>query len=153
MIHAITVHFSILKNRINKKGLCAIRSRVAIANKRKDLYTGLFIAPKYWDDKLCKALPTTDDALYINNQLKAIQHELEKIYLRLSLEQNTVNLEDVFNEYKGEPVKKELTLIAALRKHQDRNHKLIGIDITKTNSSSISSGLFYIISKFKHLCN
>ena len=56
----LSILYLIRKNKINSKGICPIECRITFNNKRKPFYTGLFVNPKYWDNKQQKVKPPNE---------------------------------------------------------------------------------------------
>ncbi len=56
----ITILFVISPTKINQKGLCPLNCRITPNKDRKQLSTGLFVNPTYWENKLQKVNSNDD---------------------------------------------------------------------------------------------
>ena len=124
----ITILFLLYKAKINSRGLCPIRCRVTFSKRRKEFSTGLFINPSFWDGKRQRVKPN-EQSEYLNNQLSLIKQNLNQAFLFLQVKGTPLNVLDIFNQYKGDAPKDELSVMEVYNLHSARIKKLIGIDI------------------------
>ncbi len=66
---------------------------------------------------------------FINGVLSIIKQNINNAYLRLQLEQDQYEVEDIFNLYFGRNGKKEDTLVSYYNKYLAKINRLIGKDI------------------------
>ena len=125
----ITILFVINTNKTNQKGLCPLSCRITLNRVLKQFATGLFVNPSYWESKLQKVTVQDSNHKYINTQLERIQVKIYNIALVFQLQGIELKIENIFNEYKGIPLKKEEYILSCYRKYVSRIHKLIGIEI------------------------
>ena len=83
--------YFLVKNRLNKRGLVAIKCRVTYNGKRKDFSTGIFINPNHWDLKKQKLLPSPDEQS-INLQLDLIKNKINKVFLFLQVNEDDFDI-------------------------------------------------------------
>lgn len=125
----ITILFVINTNKTNQKGLCPLSCRTTLNRVRKQFATGLFVNPSYWESKLQKVNVLDSNHKYINTQLERIQVKIYNITLVFQLQGIELKTDNIFNEYKGIPLKKEEYIVSCYRKYVSRIHKLVGIEI------------------------
>ncbi len=137
----------------NSKGMCPIRCRVTYKKVRKDFSTGKFINPKHWNSKKQLVEPPEPDAALINTQLSLISTKLNQAFLLLQVNEINFDVYDIYQQYKGKPLKKERGVVEIYDMHSARIMKLIGIDIKQvTYSKYVESGRHlqaFIKHKFK----
>jgi integrase/recombinase XerD len=125
----ITILFVINTAKTNQKGFCPISCRITLNKVRKQFATGLFVNSNYWENKLQKVTTQEANHKYINAQLERIQVKIYNIALVFQLQGIELKLDNIFNEYKGIPIKKEEYLLSCYRKYVARIQKLVGIEI------------------------
>ena len=137
----------------NSKGMCPIRCRVTYKKVRKDFSTGKFINPIHWKSKQQLVEPPEPDAELINTQLSLIRTKLNQAFLFLQVNEINFDVQDIYQQYKGKPLKKERGVLEVYDMHSARIKKLIGIDIKQvTYSKYLESGVHlkdFIKHKFK----
>lgn len=125
----IKILFIISTARTNQRGLCPIYCRITLNKERKQFNTGLLVNPKYWESKLQKVTILESNHKYINAQLERIQVKIYNIFLVFQLQGIPCKLDNIFNEYKGLPIRKEEYILSCYRKYVSRIQKLVGIEI------------------------
>jgi integrase len=125
----ITILFLINTAKTNQKGLCPVNCRITLNKERKQFTTGLFVNPYYWVSKLQKVTSKEANNKYINAQIEHIQVKIYNIALVFQLQGIVWQLDNIFNEYKGIPLKKEEYILSCYRKYVARIQKLVGIEI------------------------
>lgn len=129
-----TVLFVINKQRTNKKGLSPILCRITYQSKRKVFSTGLFVKPRDWDSKK-QLVNSSAGESFINNQLIIIRNELLKAFLYLQVNELSFSSEDIYLKYKGEPSKKQRTVLEMFELHNKRMKALVGKEYSKSTYS------------------
>ena len=124
-----TILFIINAARTNQRGLCPVNCRITLNKERKQLNTGLLVNPTYWESKLQKVTILEPNHKYINAQLERIQVKMYNIVLVFQLQGIPCKLDNIFNEYKGIPIRKEEYILSCYRKYVSRIQKLVGIEI------------------------
>lgn len=134
----LSILFLLRKNKINAKGSCPIECRITLDKERKPFATGLFINPKHWDSKQQKAKPPNEENNYVNNQLSLIKNKINQAFLLLQLQDENIEVNDIYRQYKGETPIKEYGLIEYYQLYLDRLKKLIGIEIKQQTWNKFS---------------
>jgi integrase len=127
--NTMKVLFLIARNRINQANSCAIKCRITFIKKRKELSTGLFVNPDYWDSKQQKVKPPEPDSEYINTQLSLIKTKINRAFLMLQIKEQVFTVEDIYTLYKGEKLTRDYKVIEYFESYLERLKKLINIEI------------------------
>jgi len=125
----LNILYTINKSKVNSKGLCGITCRLTYLKCRKQFSTGKFINPKNWNSRQQLVEPPEPDAELINTQLSLIRTKLNQAFLFLQVNEVNFDVHDIYQQYKGKPLKKERGVIEVYDMHSLRIKKLIGIDI------------------------
>jgi integrase len=125
----INITFLLARSRLNQAGKCSIRCRITYFGKRLEFATGLFITPNHWNSKLQQAKPPNEENNYINNQLSLIKSKINQAFLYLQVNNDTIIVEDIYKQFKGVKLDKELGLMEVYNQYNHRIKKLIGIEI------------------------
>ena len=123
------VTFVLSKSRLNTAGKCSIRCRITYLKKRIEFATGLFINPIHWHSKLQIAKPPNDENTYANKQLNLIKNKINQVFLLLQIQENSFSVDEIYNQYKGKPAKKNIGIIDYYNQYLQKNKKLINIEI------------------------
>jgi integrase len=153
-INKILILFFLQKVRLNKQGKCPIRCRITFNSQRKEFATGYFINPDNWDSKLQLAVPPEqDENSFINTQLSLIKSKINKAFLLLQVQEKEFNVEDIFNQFKGNKPTTDKTIIEAFNYHTERMSKLVGIDVVQVSVDKYYQTLTHVKSFLKHKYN
>lgn len=125
----LKILFLLNKVNSNKQGNAPIRCRLTFNKKRKIFSTGLFINSKHWYSKLQLAKPPNEENNHINSQLSLIKQKVNQAFLFLQVNNPQFTVEDIYNQYKGLPTKKEMELIEVYNLYLQRIQKLIDKEI------------------------
>ena len=137
----INILFIINKRKLNSKGCCVVMCRVTYKTVRKTISTGKFINPNNWNSKKQLVEPLEPDAELINTQLSLIRTKLNEAFLFLQVNEVNFDVHDIYQQYKGKPLKKERGVLEVYDMHSQRIKKLIGIDIKEvTYKKYLESG-------------
>lgn len=128
-INKLSVLFLLDKVKTNKQGKCPIKCRITYNGARKPFATGLFITPNHWNSKLQQAKPPNEDNNYINNQISLIKQKINQAFLYLQVNNDKIVVEDIYKQFKGVKLDKELGLIEVYNQYNQRIKKLVGIEI------------------------
>ena len=123
--------YMLYKSKCNKRGLCPIRCRITFNKVRKEFSTGLFIIPSHWNSKNQKIIADSGNENYTNTQLSLIRQKLLQAFLFLQVQEIDFDVNDIYNQYKGELPKKQMTLLRVFKLHNEKMKTLIGIDIVE----------------------
>ena len=124
----LTILFLLRRNRTNNRGLSPIECRITLDKKRKPFATGLFINPNNWSALKQRAFPHTTDNDQLNTQVSLIKQEINQAFLFLQVQEGHFDVEDIYLQYKGEPIKSAKSLIEVYTLHNQRMKKLVGIE-------------------------
>ncbi|MBA9073513.1 site-specific recombinase XerD [Flavobacterium gossypii] len=141
----LSILFLLQKARINKQGKCPIRCRISFLSNRYEFSIGLFINPKHWHSKLQIAKPPNDENTFINTELSLIKNKINQAFLLLQVQENTFTADDIFNQYKGKPAKKNIGIVSYYNDYLNKYRKLIGIEIRQSTWNKFS----YILNDLK----
>jgi integrase/recombinase XerD len=125
----LNILYIVNKHKLNKKGLCPLNCRLTFSKSKKHFSTGLFINPDLWNSKKQVVKPPEPDAELINTQLSLIRTKLNQAFLFLQVNEVNFDVQDIYQQYKGKPLKKERGVVEVYDMHSQRIKKLIGIDI------------------------
>lgn len=134
----LSIRFILRKSRINQKKKSPIYCRITYLKERKDFSTGEFIKAKNWNSKQQSVLNNSN----INSHLRVIYNKLEKAYLHLQLEMESITVEDIYRKYKGKPVKRKLQVVEYYREYLIKLKKLIDIDLK-----------YHTFKKYRYVCD
>lgn len=144
-INSIKILFLISATRINKKGLVPIICRITFQQHRKNFNTGLFINPTHWHSKLQKAKPPTDENTFINNELSLIKNKINQAFLLLQIQETEFTVEDIYAQYTGKPITKNIGIVYHYNDFLEKYKKLIGIEIKQVTWNKFN----YILNDLK----
>ncbi len=130
-IDYIKIRFIIAKNKANQAGKCPIRCRITYKQERAVFSPGLSIHPDNWYSKLQKAQPPDEENEFLNTQLSLIKNKINQAFLLLQMEGKDFTVQDIYHRYKGEPTQKEKSVLEVFDMHNERLHKLVGIEYSK----------------------
>lgn len=142
---SLKILFVISATRKNKKGLVPLVCRLTYSGSRKPFATGLFVNPNQWFSKLQLAKPTNEENTFINTELSLIRNKLNQAFLVLQVQGDVFSTEDIYNQYKGKPPKKNIGIISHYTDYLDKHQKLIGIEIKQVTWNKFN----YILSDLK----
>jgi len=125
----LNITFVLSKSQINKTGICPLKCRITFCKIRKDFSTGKLINPTNWNSKQQLVEPPEPDTELINTQLSLIRTKLNQAFLFLQVNEVNFDVQDIYQQYKGKPLKKERGVLEVYDMHSLRIKKLIGIDI------------------------
>ena len=127
------VLFLIQRKKVNKRGFLPIMCRITFKKERKEFSTGIMIQSAWWLNKSQEVKVTVENSNVINSRLVQIRQKLDKTHLLLEVENSDFNVNDILSVYRGEKIKIELSLIAAIKEHNSYHEKLIGKEIKKVS--------------------
>jgi len=137
----LNILFYLDKRKVNSIGKCPIRCRITFLGTRKQFATGKSITLYHWNSKKQLVEPPEPDAELINTQLSLIRTKLNQAFLFLQVSEVNFDVHDIYQQYKGKPLKKERGVLEVYDMHSLRIEKLIGIDIKQvTYSKYLESG-------------
>ena len=125
----LIILFYLNRAKMNQKGVCPIYCRITYLKRRKQFSTGEFINPNDWNSKQQKATSITIQSQQINLQLDILTTNIKKAYLKIQVDGTEFSVEDIFNNYIGKAIEKEVMVLEYFVEFLSKKKKLIGIDI------------------------
>ncbi|QQM28695.1 site-specific integrase [Elizabethkingia sp. M8] len=125
----IKILFYIQKSKMNASSKCPLACRITYNYERKEFSSGLYIPPKYWDNKNQKAKPPNEENDFINTELSLIKSKINKAFLLLQVQDGSFTVEDIYRAYKGNKPVKETGTVEYYSQYLIRYQKLINIEI------------------------
>ena len=129
---SIKILFVLDKIKANRLGLAPLRCRITYLGERKPFATGLFVNPKHWDSKSQLAKPPNEDNNFINAELSLIKNKINQAFLFLQVQGLEFDVEDIYKQYKGEPIQKQLGIVQFYSSYLERLKKMIGKDFKES---------------------
>ena len=129
---SIKILFVLDKIKANRLGLAPLRCRITYLGERKPFATGLFVNPKHWDSKSQLAKPPNEDNNFINAELSLIKNKINQAFLFLQVQGLEFDVEDIYKQYKGEPIQKQLGIVLFYSSYLERLKKMIGKDFKES---------------------
>ena len=129
---SIKILFVLDKIKANRLGLAPLRCRITYLGERKPFATGLFVNPKHWDSKSQLAKPPNEDNNFINAELSLIKNKINQAFLFLQVQGVEFDVEDIYKQYKGEPIQKQLGIVQFYSSYLERLKKMIGKDFKQS---------------------
>ena len=120
----MTVLFYLNKSKTNQKGVCPIYCRITFIKKRKQFSSGQFVSPKHWNSKTQRVSAKDVNCDFINGALLIIKQKLNNTYLKLQLQQDEFEIQDISNLYFGRNGKKTATPVSYYNKYNTKGFPL-----------------------------
>jgi site-specific recombinase XerD len=114
-------HFALMKNKVNKNGLCPIYLRILLEDERVNVSTKIFVKEKEWVNTK-KKLTTNKE---VENKLRLIEAELLKEYNKLITNELPITSAILKKRLLGEKVDK-YQLLDVFKRHNEEFKSLIG---------------------------
>lgn len=130
--------FVISATRKNKKGLVPLVCRLTYEGNRKPFATGLFINPNNWYSKQQLAKPPNEENTFINNELSLIKNKINQAFLMLQIQGSNFTINDIYNQYRGKSISRNIGLVTHFNEYLNKNKKLIGIEIKQITWNKFS---------------
>ncbi len=127
----LSILFIFQKSRKNRKGESPIYCRLTYLKKRKDFSTGFFIKSLDWNSRYKR----TNNDEFINHNLNMIEQRIKESHLFLQVNEISFDVEDIYLKYKGEPSKKQRTVLEMFELHNIRMKALVGKEYSKSTYS------------------
>lgn len=129
MSNKLTILFLIEKGKTNKQGKCPLKCRLTYKGERKPFAIGFFINPECWNNKIQEAVPTNEENNFLNTQLSLIKTKINQAFLFLQVNNPDFDINDLYNQYLGKSLQKNVGLIEVYDEYLKRIHKLIGKEL------------------------
>lgn len=128
-VNKLSILIQLQKAKLNKKGKCPIRCRITYKKEKREFSTGHYIEESYWDSKIQEAKPPNEEYNFINTQLSLIKTKINQAFLFLQVNNPDFDVNDLYNQYLGKSLQKDMGLIEAYDEYLRRIYKLIGKEI------------------------
>lgn len=128
-INKLNILFISANNKKRNDGKVPLLCRLTYLEQRKQITTGLFINPKYWNSKHQKAEPPNNETEFINSQLSLIKSKINKAFLLLQVQEGIFAVDDIHMLYKGKKPAREHNIVEQFENYLNMLKKLVGIDI------------------------
>lgn len=113
------------KTRVNKKGLCAIYTRITVNGKRMEFSTGRMIAPEKWSSEGGKVKGHSNEARSINRHLDILKTKIIDIQMEFIHAKIPITSKLFKSKILGEEAKQR-TLIPIFEDHNKKIEELLG---------------------------
>lgn len=101
----LSVCFLVEKSEMSKDGRAPIYARFTLDGQRKEFSLGTKIFPDQWDAEGCRVFSQSPEALLINAQITQAKARLEKQFLVLSAQFESITADMLKRSYQGKTVK------------------------------------------------
>ena len=128
MILQLKITFYLYLYRLNARGEAPIFCKITWGNDRKGFSTSVYCKPELWDKDSQRVKGADDEALLINRKLQEIYTQFVKIEKQLYDEGEALNLETIYNRYRGKAV--EHTLCSVFDERMAKMKALVGTEYT-----------------------
>ncbi|RYJ43272.1 site-specific integrase [Flavobacterium beibuense] len=125
----IALSFLLQKAKVNRKGKCPIKCRIIYKKEKKEFAIGYSIEEPYWDSKMQEGISPSEDFEFINTQLSLIKTKINQAFLFLQVNNPDFDVNDLYNQYLGKSLRKDMGLIEVYDEYLNRIHKLIDKEI------------------------
>jgi site-specific recombinase XerD len=102
---SLSVLFMVEKSLMSKDGLAPIYARITIGGQRKECSLGTKIFPYQWDKETCRVIGQSSDALVVNSHITQTKARLERQYLVLTAQFESVTADMLKKSYQGKKIK------------------------------------------------
>lgn len=117
--------------KLKDNGKVPLMARITLDGQKVKLSLKADVAPQIWEPKAGKAIGQTKEAVLLNRYLDSVKGQLINHFHRLSEANEVVTAAMLKDTFLGLDVKTN-TLLAAFEEFNDRQEKLIGIDIAQS---------------------
>ena len=125
-----SVAFYIRRTRLNKHGEAPIQLRISINRMRADTTVKKTISPILWSTARGRAHEKNPLAKELNMYLDAVRARITRIHRDIELDgEQFVTAQVVLDRYLGRDRPVRHTILEVFREHNDKCHKLSGIDM------------------------
>ena len=108
MIQQLKITFFLYSYKANSRGETPIYTKITLGEKKKHFSTGIYIPTDQWDKESQRARGVSDKTQLINRKLQEIYSQFVRLEKQLYDEGETINLNSIYNRYKGKEVQQTL---------------------------------------------
>lgn len=146
-----SVLFFIRRTRLNKIGEAPVEMRITVNGVRADAAVKKSVLPEYWSTAKGRALPKNRDCKELNAYLDTVKHRLMQIQREMEFDGQLVTAKGLLDKYLGIDVIERKTLVDVFREHNDKCHKLSGIDMSPATVERYETSLKHTVEFMKHV--
>ena len=147
---SLSISFHIRRTRPNKRGEVPVCVRITVNGKRTDTTIHTSIRPELWDDKRGQASPRSALGKSVNLYLENVRARFIHVHRELEFEQQPYTVHDVLGRFLGRRPSNRHTLVELFREHNDRCHKLVGIDLAAATAVRYETCLKHTLAFIRH---
>ena len=147
---SLSISFHIRRTRPNKRGEVPVCVRITVNGQRADTTIHTSIRPELWDDKRGQASPRSALGKSVNLYLENVRARLIHVHRELEFEQQPYTVHDVLGRFLGRRPSNRHTLVELFREHNDRCHKLVGIDLAAATAVRYETCLKHTLAFIRH---
>ena len=147
---SLSISFHIRRTRPNKRGEVPVCIRITVNGQRTDTTIHTSIRPELWDDKRGQASPRSALGKSVNLYLENVRARLIHVHRELEFEQQPYTVHDVLGRFLGRRPSNRHTLVELFREHNDRCHKLVGIDLASATAVRYETCLKHTLAFIRH---
>lgn len=147
---SLSISFHIRRTRPNKRGEVPVCVRITVNGQRTDTTIHTSIRPELWDDKRGQASPRSALGKSVNLYLENVRARLIHVHRELEFEQQPYTVHDVLGRFLGRRPSNRHTLVELFREHNDRCHKLVGIDLAAATAVRYETCLKHTLAFIRH---
>lgn len=100
----LSILFIVEKSAKSKDGLAPVHVRITVNGQRNEISLGVKILPEQWDTEKARVTGNPKEAQLVNSQITQARAKLEKLYLVLSAQFESVTPYMLKKAYQGKPV-------------------------------------------------
>ena len=123
------VSFYIKRTRLTKKGEAPILLRVTSNGTRAVCALPLKVKPDQWNATEGKSTGRDRESKELNLHLDTVRLRIMQIHREVEFDGKEFTAQVIINKYQGKDAKPKIMLMEAYQEHNERCHKLSGIDI------------------------
>jgi len=131
-MNKLIIRFIINCTRINNQGKTSIGCRITYLKIRKQLATGLFVNPDYWNSKKQKVFDNTEQSDYYNKQLSLIKTKINQAFLLLQIKEKSFTVDDIYRLFKGVKIARDYNVIEYFENYLKKLKMLIDKEIKQS---------------------
>lgn len=111
MIQQLKITFYLYTYKTNPKGEAPIYCKITLEKKKQQFSTGIYILPEQWDKDSQRAKGMSDEIQLSNRRLQEIYSQFIRLEKQLYDEGEPLNLNSIYNRYRGKEVQQTLFLL------------------------------------------
>lgn len=145
-----SVLFFIRRTRLNKLGEAPIQMRITVNGVRSDSAVKKFILPCLWSTAKGRAIPRNRECKEINMYLDAVKLRLMQHQREMEVDGVFVTADELLDRFNGVGRAKRRTIVEIFREHNDKSHKLAGVDMSPATVERYETSLKHTVEFMQH---